>query len=90
MVVFPAKGQTPQKQSQEEGECFAWSKGQTGVDPMAPAPHRRPLLHRPGGLRCQGARLKGAARGAAAGAVIGEVASDDAGKVLRSERLLAC
>src|ERR1700741_968250 len=26
MVVFPAKGQTPQKQSQDEGECYAWSK----------------------------------------------------------------
>ena len=38
MVVFPAKGQTPQQQSQDEGECYAWSKGQTGVDPMAPPP----------------------------------------------------
>ena len=37
VVVFPAKGQTPQQQSQDEGECYAWSKGQTGVDPMAPA-----------------------------------------------------
>ena len=38
MVVFPAKGQTAQQQAQDEGECYAWSKGQTGVDPMAPAP----------------------------------------------------
>ena len=38
MVVFPAKGQTPEKQAQDEGECYAWSKGQTGVDPMAPPP----------------------------------------------------
>ena len=38
MVVFPAKGQTPQKQSQDEGECYAWAKGQSGVDPMAPPP----------------------------------------------------
>ena len=29
MVVFPAKGQTPQQQAQDEGECYAWSKGQT-------------------------------------------------------------
>jgi hypothetical protein len=27
MVVFPAKGQTPQRQAQDEGECYAWSKG---------------------------------------------------------------
>src|SRR6476619_5522274 len=42
MVVFPAKGQTAQVQSQDEGECYAWSKGQTGVDPMAPAPAAAP------------------------------------------------
>ena len=41
MVVFPAKGQTPQQQAQDEGECYAWSKQQTGIDPFAaptPAP----------------------------------------------------
>jgi YmgG-like glycine-zipper protein len=81
LVVFPAKGQTPQKQSQDEGECYAWSKGQTGVDPMAPAPAAAPAPAQeaaappPGGQRA-----KGAVRGAAAGAVIGEVADDDAGK----------
>ncbi|HEY6124629.1 MAG TPA: hypothetical protein VIV63_08265, partial [Steroidobacteraceae bacterium] len=37
VVVFPAKGQTPEKQSQDEGECFAWSKQQTGFDPMNPS-----------------------------------------------------
>ena len=52
LVVFPAKGQTPTKQSGDEGECYAWSKGQTGVDPFAPPPaatllpHPRPLLRR--------------------------------------------
>jgi hypothetical protein len=81
IVVFPAKGQTPQKQSQDEGECYAWSKGQTGVDPMAPAPAATPAPAQeaaappPGGQR-----VRSAARGAAAGAVIGEVADDDAGK----------
>jgi hypothetical protein len=80
VVVFPAKGQSAQKQSQDEGECYAWSKGQTGVDPIAalaatppPAPAAVPAT--PGGQR-----LRGAARGAAAGAIIGEVADDDAGK----------
>ena len=81
MVVFPSKGQTPQKQSQDEGECYAWSKGQTGVDPMNPAatapppPAQAAAAPAPGGQR-----VRGAARGAAAGAIIGEVADDDAGK----------
>jgi len=79
MVVFPAKGQTAQQQSQDEGECYAWSKGQTGVDPMAPAPAAaQPAAQtKPA---ADGSRLRGAARGAAAGAIIGEVADDDAGK----------
>src|ERR1044072_1998348 len=67
MVVFPAKGQTPQKQSQDEGECYAWSKGQTGVDPMAPAPAAAPAPAEqaaappPSGQRARGARGGGAA-----------------------------
>jgi hypothetical protein len=82
LVVFPAKGQTPQKQSQDEGECYTWSKGQTGVDPMAPAPAPAQPAAQPAQTApaADGSRLKGAARGAAAGAIIGEVADDDAGK----------
>jgi uncharacterized protein YcfJ len=82
MVVFPAKGQAPQQQAQDEGECYAWSKGQTGVDPMAPPPAAAqpatPTAQK--APAADGSRLRGAARGAAAGAVIGEVADDDAGK----------
>ncbi|MDH4115551.1 MAG: hypothetical protein OEU89_08765, partial [Burkholderiaceae bacterium] len=62
MVVFPAKDQTPQKQSQDEGECYAWSKGQTGVDPMAPPP--APPAAQPAAQpapTADGSRLKGAA-----------------------------
>jgi len=81
LVVFPAKGQTPQKQSQDEGECYAWSKGQTGVDPMAPAPAAAPApAEQAAAPPPGGQRAKGAVRGAAAGAVIGEVADNDAGK----------
>lgn len=82
MVVFPAKGQTAQQQSQDEGECYAWSKGQTGVDPMAPPPAAQPATQpaaQPASA-ADGSRIRGAARGAAAGAIIGEVADDDAGK----------
>lgn len=82
MVVFPAKGQTPQQQAQDEGECYAWSKGQTGVDPMAPPPAAAQPATQPAQSKpaADGSRLRGAARGAAAGAIIGEVADDDAGK----------
>jgi uncharacterized protein YcfJ len=82
MVVFPAKGQTPQKQAQDEGECYAWSKGQTGVDPMAPAVAPNQPVTKPTqpASAADGSRIKGAARGAAAGAIIGEIANNDAGK----------
>lgn len=82
VVVFPAKGQSAQQQSQDEGECYAWSKGQTGVDPMAPAPAATQPAQQPASQssRRGGERVRGAARGAAAGAVIGEIASDDAGE----------
>jgi uncharacterized protein YcfJ len=81
MVVFPAKGQDASQQSRDEGECYAWSKGQTGVDPMAPPPAPAQAAQQPAtqpASKADGSRLRGAARGAAAGAVIGEVASDDA------------
>jgi hypothetical protein len=35
MVVFPAKGQTAQQQSQDEGECYAWSQGQAAEQEAA-------------------------------------------------------
>lgn len=81
VVVFPAKGQPPQKQSQDEGECYAWAKGQTGVDPMAaPPPAQAAAPPAQAAPAADGSRLKGAARGAAAGAIIGEVANNDPGK----------
>ena len=81
MVVFPAKGQATQQQSRDEGECYAWSKGQTGVDPLAPPaatpPAAQSTTSQPA-AKADGSRLRGAARGAAAGAIIGEVANGDA------------
>jgi hypothetical protein len=78
LVVFPAKGQTPTKQAADEGECFAWSKGQTGVDPFAPAEAAPATAAAPPPTAKGGERVRGAARGAAAGAVIGEIADNDA------------
>ena len=81
VVAFPAKGQDATKQSQDEGECFTWSKTQTGFDPMNPQASAPPVqAAAPPPPPPSGQRARGAVRGAAAGAVIGEVADDDAGK----------
>jgi hypothetical protein len=32
-VVYPAKGQSMQQQSQNEAQCSAWAKQSTGIDP---------------------------------------------------------
>jgi hypothetical protein len=81
-IVYPAKNQTAEQQKKDEGECNAWAKENTGVDPVvlastpttAPAPAAAP----PPSSGRDGSRARGAARGAAAGAVIGEIANDDA------------
>lgn len=77
VAVFPAKNQTAEKQSQDEQECFNWSKTQTGFDPKNPS---ATVQAAPPPEQQGGQRLRGAARGAAAGAVIGEIADDDAGQ----------
>jgi hypothetical protein len=76
-IVYPAKGQSPQQQSQDDAECTAWAKQSTGIDPAAVASSPPPQQTGPavGG----GQRVRGAARGAAGGAVIGAIAGD-AGK----------
>jgi hypothetical protein len=71
VFIYPQKGQSPQQQAQDTGECQAWATQQTGgpmaAAPMAtaPAPTASPL--------------RGAARGAAVGAVGGAIGGD-AGK----------
>jgi OmpA family protein len=75
-IAYPAKGQSQQKQQQDEGACYSWARSNTGVDPAAlanaPPPPSGPAV---GG----GERVQGAARGAAGGAIIGAIAGD-AGK----------
>ncbi len=73
LVPYPSKGQSAALQNQDEGECYAWAKQQTGIDPVAvantPPPPSGPAV---GG----GERLRGAARGAIGGAAIGAIAGD--------------
>ena len=32
-IVYPAKGQSPEQQQKDDGECYVWAKSNTGVDP---------------------------------------------------------
>lgn len=75
-IIYPAKGQSPQKQNSDTAECQLWAKQNTGVDPAALAQHSASQPPPPGH---QGERVRGAAGGAAAGAAIGAIAGD-AGK----------
>jgi len=73
--VFPAKGQTQQKQKEDEFECYKWAVEQSGIDPLnLPKVEAAPVQSGP-----TGGAVKGAAKGAAAGAAIGAIAGD-AGK----------
>jgi hypothetical protein len=72
-VFYPAKGQSPQQQTKDQGECHAWAVQQSGFDPgkAQAAPGAPPQQG--------GQRVRGATRGAAVGAVGGAIAGD-AGK----------
>jgi len=46
-IAFPAKGQIPEQQQQDQFACYSWAKGQTGVDPSQPPP--QPTAQQPQG-----------------------------------------
>jgi hypothetical protein len=72
-IIYPAQGQSPAKQQDDEGQCFVWAREQTGFDPLAQSTvQAAPVQQRQGGA------VRGAARGAAVGAIVGN--SDDAKK----------
>ena len=64
--VYPTRGQSPQQQQKDQGECHVWATQQTGVNPGAMAPP-------PSGPTGQvaGTAARGAAIGAATGALVG-------------------
>ena len=78
MVVFPAKGQTPQQQEADELACLQWGADQAGVHPGsakdAKAAGQAAAAHVDSAAT--GAALKGAAKGAAAGAIIGSISGN--------------
>jgi hypothetical protein len=76
VMTYPSKGQSSTQQNKDEGECFAWAKQHTGIDPLATASATTQQSGKEAG---KGERVRGAARGAAGGAAVGAIAGD-AGK----------
>ena len=64
--VYPAKGQTPEKQKSDESACYSWAVQQTGFDPAKAPP---PAAAAP--TTATGTTAGAGARGAAKGAVVG-------------------
>ena len=73
-IVYPAKGQSPEQQKNDQSECHAWAVQQTGYDPAKPPPQAATPPTTATGTT-PGAGVRGAARGA----VVGEIIADDAG-----------
>ena len=81
--VYPAKGQTPQQQQQDQAQCQGWAMQQSGVNPAAPPPPPSGRSGQVAGTAARGAAVgavggaiggnagKGAAIGAATGALVG-------------------
>jgi hypothetical protein len=74
--VYPAKGQTPEKQKSDEAACHTWAVQQSGVDPSKPPPAQAAAAPP---TTATGTTPGAGVRGAARGAVVGEVVGGDAG-----------
>jgi hypothetical protein len=72
VFVYPAKGQSPDRQKGDATECYGWAQQQTGIDPTAPPPAPPPSESQ--GM--DGSAVKGAAGGAAVGTAIGAIAGE--------------
>jgi hypothetical protein len=74
--VYPAKGQSPEKQKSDEAVCHTWAVQQTGFDPAKPPP---PQAAAAPPTTATGTTPGAGVRGAARGAVVGEIVGGDAG-----------
>ena len=68
LVAYPARGQGPEQQRDDDFACYQWARQETRIDPGAPAPAGPP----PGS-----GVASGAATGAVAGAILGGVLGRD-------------
>jgi len=64
LYVYPAKGQSADKQAKDQQECHDWAVQQTGVDPVKLA---QQTSEKPASAGMTGSAALGAARGAADG-----------------------
>jgi hypothetical protein len=79
LVVYPSNNQAASQVAKDEGECHAWARQNTGVDPANPMAGVQVQAPQPppGGGASAG---RGAVRGAAAAGIIGNIADEDAGE----------
>lgn len=70
---LPGQGPKRAAAQKDDGECLAWAKKNTGIDPAAAS---APAPQQTGPAVGGGERVRGAARGAVGGAVIGGIAGD--------------
>ena len=69
--VYPAKGQSPQKQKSDEGQCHTWAVQQSKYDPTNP-PQQAAAPPTTATGTTPGAGVRGAARGAVVGGIVGD------------------
>jgi hypothetical protein len=79
MFIYPAKGQSQEKQDKDRYECHTWAVKQTGFDPSKPQTAASNSAASQQYQPTQPHILKGAGRGAALGAVGGAI-TGNAGK----------
>lgn len=79
LVVYPSNNQAASQVAKDEGECHAWARQNTGVDPANPMAgvQVQQGAPPPGG---GSSAARGAVRGAAAAGIIGNIADEDAGE----------
>jgi len=70
--VYPAKGQSPEQQKKDEGECHVWAAQQSKYDPTKPPQKTAAAKPTTATGTTPGAGLGGAARGAVVGGVMGD------------------
>lgn len=75
LIIYPAKGQSPEQMEKDKFECYSWAKQQTGVDPMVASAQQPSASQESTG----GGAVRGAAKGAVVGVGIGALAGN-AGK----------
>jgi hypothetical protein len=79
MIVYPAKGQTPEQQESDEYGCLVWAADQVGIKPGTPPPDPKAAGAAAAAkvdTATTGVAVKSAAKGAAAGAIIGSISGN--------------